>query len=300
MSHTLVDERVMSSEETDMILEEICRELLAGDGKEWLSLKEISDITEKSPSFIDFLVSTGHIQKIREISHDDYSFTLIHRDMIPLIISSEEVADAHAGSDGTGSRDAARGSIPCEYYDLKLQEWMKERDRLIQGLMMYRYKFEEIEKQMKLLPAPPEIMQKKLSEREMQLMKAKKIIIRERAYTKDLVTQVEKKEGLLMNMQRYVRQEREEKYNLKSLLEDKETRLSQQMELLKEAHKVVQGQIESRESMTLRIREQEEEMARLQKRLEEEERSKSEIKIRLEKELEILQRPWWKKLFGMP
>jgi hypothetical protein len=42
----------------------------------------------------------------------------------------------------------------------------KERDQALQGMMMYRYKFEEAEKQLRLLSAPPEIVASKLTELE--------------------------------------------------------------------------------------------------------------------------------------
>jgi len=59
--------------------------------------------------------------------------------------------------------------IPLEYYDSRREEWMHERDSLLQGLMMYRYKFEELDRKLKALPAPPEYVKARMDELEQHL-----------------------------------------------------------------------------------------------------------------------------------
>lgn len=63
--------------------------------------------------------------------------------------------------------------VPLNYFEDRRKEWEFERERLINdaitlrsGLDMYRYKFEELDKQLKLLPAPPEVVTSKLQETE--------------------------------------------------------------------------------------------------------------------------------------
>jgi len=42
------------------------------------------------------------------------------------------------------------------------REWQEDRDNLLHGLMMYRCKFEELDRQVRLLPAPPEMLSTKM------------------------------------------------------------------------------------------------------------------------------------------
>ncbi len=56
-------------------------------------------------------------------------------------------------------------TLPAEIF---LQQ-QKERDELMQGMMMYRYKFEELERRMRLLPAPVETVSTILQENEAKL-----------------------------------------------------------------------------------------------------------------------------------
>jgi hypothetical protein len=59
-----------------------------------------------------------------------------------------------------------------EYYDKKRENWDNERDKLVQGMMMYRYKFEELDKQVKALPAPPELLTSKIQTLEEEKVQA--------------------------------------------------------------------------------------------------------------------------------
>lgn len=68
-------------------------------------------------------------------------------------------------------------TLPLEYYEKQ----QKERDQALQGLMMYRYKFEEAERQLKLLPAPVEMVNSRLEELERQLQKKELELQRERS-----------------------------------------------------------------------------------------------------------------------
>jgi hypothetical protein len=53
-------------------------------------------------------------------------------------------------------------SIPLEYYERQ----QEDRDRLMQGLMMYRFKFEELDRRLRLLPGPPEAIHEEIREKE--------------------------------------------------------------------------------------------------------------------------------------
>lgn len=60
-------------------------------------------------------------------------------------------------------------TITLDAYEEKRSLWLKERDELQTGLMVYRYKFEEMERQMRLLPAPVEVVNTILQEKEAKL-----------------------------------------------------------------------------------------------------------------------------------
>jgi hypothetical protein len=59
--------------------------------------------------------------------------------------------------------------VTIEYYDQQREKWERERSQLEQGMMMYRYKFEEMDRQIKALPAPPEYVKAKIDELEQSL-----------------------------------------------------------------------------------------------------------------------------------
>jgi predicted nucleic acid-binding Zn-ribbon protein len=63
-------------------------------------------------------------------------------------------------------------TLPVEYYERQ----QKERDELVQGLMMYRYKFEELDRQVRLLPAPVETIPVKLAEKDQALQRSQEAI----------------------------------------------------------------------------------------------------------------------------
>jgi flagellar biosynthesis GTPase FlhF len=66
-----------------------------------------------------------------------------------------------------GEQEGERvNTVSLDRYDAMRKEVEQERDQALQGLMMYRYKYEEMDRQMKLLPAPPEVVTSKLQELE--------------------------------------------------------------------------------------------------------------------------------------
>ena len=72
--------------------------------------------------------------------------------------------------------------VTIEYYDQQREKWERERSQLEQGIMMYRYKFEEMDRQIKALPAPPEYVKAKIEELEQSLKEeaeAKELVLKE-------------------------------------------------------------------------------------------------------------------------
>lgn len=82
---------------------------------------------------------------------------------IPL--SSQEALSEASGTslpDDMATPSTPMISIPLEYYERQ----QEDRDRLMQGLMMYRFKFEELDRRLRLLPAPPESIHEEIREKD--------------------------------------------------------------------------------------------------------------------------------------
>jgi len=149
--------------------------------REWLTIKEASRITGKSINALTILVNRRKVDRIRKVEGK----WLIHKDSIATLSMLDRATgttDSPTGSDSMSTLSGPTGSdstgviIPLEHYEKKRDEWLTERDRLQAGLMMYRYKFEEIEHKMRLLPAPPEMVARELEDKAAALVQAEKIL----------------------------------------------------------------------------------------------------------------------------
>jgi hypothetical protein len=138
---------------------------------EWLTIKEASKITGRSVNALNLLVNRQRVDKIKKIDGKWH----IHRDSLITLCQPRESDIAETRLDIQSimseavSPDIAIPMIPLEHYEKKREVWDIERDKLHAGLMMYRYKFEEAERQLKLLPAPAEIVTTKMQEQDAAL-----------------------------------------------------------------------------------------------------------------------------------
>jgi len=136
--------------------------------KEWVTLKEASEITGRSVHAFRQLINRKRIDKIKKMQDNGPGYWVIHRDhlsemydeMLPSRDTSQRTISGT--SQGSISDTSQMVTIPAEVYERQ----QKEHDNMVQGLMMYRYKFEELERQTRLLPAPLEIIPSKLTELE--------------------------------------------------------------------------------------------------------------------------------------
>ena len=125
-------------------------------------------------------------------------------------------------------------SIPLEHYEKKQTEWSMERDRLIQGILLYRYRYEELENKMKALPAPPEYIQTKVTDLESRLSKEeeeKKFTIKNfSSQIEEIISENQKTrniyESQIEDMRNRLKKEEEEKKLLEKKIEDKEEKLA--------------------------------------------------------------------------
>jgi hypothetical protein len=139
--------------------------------KEWVALKEAGKSAGKSIHSLRLLIQRGRMEKMRrqrmngdespEESGDRYGE--IREDTMN--VKSPEQAGIMRPSQVSGSlfhetlsAPSQMISLPVEYFE----QQQKERESLAQGLMMYRYKFEQAEKQLRLLPAPAESVTSKI------------------------------------------------------------------------------------------------------------------------------------------
>ncbi len=166
--------------------------------KEWITLKEASKLTGRSIQALRLLINRKRIDKVKKMQVSGPGYWVIHRDAIPMIsmISMDDKIDKdtyqHTLSDtyqATYQDTYHHVIIPSEVYERQ----QKEHDNMLQGLMMYRYKFEELERQTKLLPAPLEIIPSKLDELE---EKAAALALAENIIQQAQVTQKQYEEAL--------------------------------------------------------------------------------------------------------
>lgn len=135
--------------------------------KEWITLKEASKITGRSIQALRLLINRKRIDKVKKVQDNGPGYWLINKDALQQIsmISMDDKNTYQQDTSHTYQVPSQVISIPIEYYG----QQQKERDQLQAGLMMYRYKFEELDRQMKLLPAPVEVVSTKLKEQESML-----------------------------------------------------------------------------------------------------------------------------------
>jgi hypothetical protein len=136
--------------------------------KEWIPLKEASEITGRSMHALRLLIHRGRIEKVRKQQVNGHGYWEIHRDVLSVIRSekatsqstTQQASQICSHENIPGASQAI--TMPAEIY---IQQ-QKERDSYLQGMMMYRYKFEELDRQVKLLPAPVDQVAMKLQEAE--------------------------------------------------------------------------------------------------------------------------------------
>jgi len=232
------------------------------DKKEWLTLKEVSEITGKTTGSLRVAIHRKQFVRIKKNIENGHETWLIHKD--ELVNDSVHVRTDMYGvqNDSTVRVQSTQDNlITLEHYDKAREEWYEQRTRLEQGIMMYRFKFEELDRKLKLLPAPVETV----------------------------VYEIEEKKKVLEETQEKLRTLEIGKAKIENSLEiERETR----EKVVKERDELVlQVNEEKLVKNTLKV---EKEM------LMEELNRERELRIKYEKNLmEEQNRPWWKKIFGL-
>lgn len=143
----------------------IVNEVVTDD--KWLTLREASKITGKSINALRLLISRHKLTRVKKAHDNNGSYWMIHKDEVDR--ACQDMNPHSQPCQSAGSQDMEGAMIPLLYHDSKQREWTEERDQLQAGLLMYRYKFEELDRQIRLLPAPVEAVSTLLQDRETKL-----------------------------------------------------------------------------------------------------------------------------------
>jgi len=195
------------------------------DEREWYSLQEASKITGKSPASLRRLIQRKVFERVKKERSSYGEYWLIHRD--ELSIYGVHGAFNERGSVQGVHNEREEGvhvnTITFETYDQHRREWEHRCSTLEQGLLMYRYKFEEVDRQLKILPAPPEYVKAKIDELEKNLQeeaRAKSLLAIEKAETEEEKEQLRKDyEDFLSQLRAKLSEEERIKEELKAELE---------------------------------------------------------------------------------
>lgn len=276
--------------------------------KEWIPLREASTLTGRSVHALRLLINRKRVEKVKKIQENGLSYWLIHRDVINQIGVHDkgDRGPSHESSSNPyqppshehlspPSHDPSQViSIPLQHYEERRKEWESERDQLLQGLMMYRYKFEEMDRKMRLLPAPPELISEDIKKRNeiteqarRALAQAQKDLEAERTSRKESLMQAQKlidsQDQVIREKDEVIMAEIEHRDQLSTILQEKEQAIAQAEHIITDTRQKNQHYEES--------------LAELQKKLSEEAHAKEAYRIELERAMEETRKPWWKKLF---
>jgi hypothetical protein len=145
---------------------------MTDETKEWVTLQEASKITKKSVGSIRmFIKRKGKGEqpvKAKKISENAREYWVIHSSELNRIddVNLDNVqGDVKIGEQNVFTSGEQVITMPAEVF-IRQQ---KERDELVQGMLMYRFKFEELDRLMKCLPAPVESVTSKLEEQEQEI-----------------------------------------------------------------------------------------------------------------------------------
>jgi len=288
----------------------------------WLTLSEASNITGKSAESLRKMIKRGKLLRVKKISGERGKQWVIHQEEIERLDRQPmtNVQGGHKGCTRAGQIDF----ISVEHYDKQREKWEEEKTRLVQGLLMYRFKFEEIEKKIKLLPAPPDIIvnefdkvKKELDYKEKKLNETNSKIFKISQTLEQLKSDREQLELLLKDTQKChenVQSERNILYSEVEQFSVFRNKLQEEKNKIEEELQSVRMKVQMSQEQTRKLSNQIDELIAIKIQseekmlLSEQERKIIEEKLKKkEDEYRTLQinlenrknRVWWKKLFGI-
>jgi len=155
----------------------------------WLTIGEASELTGKSTAAVRMWIKRrtqkgDHVRVKKERGKHCETWKIHSSEMNDL---GERVRVESSGE----HMPELMNTISLDRYEAMRKELENEREQALQGLMMYRYKFEEIEQKMRLLPAPPEMVARELEEKAAALAQAEKIVEEAKETQKHYIEAVE-------------------------------------------------------------------------------------------------------------
>lgn len=253
---------------------------------EWVTLCDASRATGRSIASLRELISENRLNKVKKVTGKNFSCWMIHRDLLSQIGEVEKGDEITEFQEETDENDGCCKTpeiqrvdvIPLEYFDRKSREWLDERDQLMKnwlderdqlmhGIIMYQLKFEELDKRMKLLPAPPEVASEELKKKD------------------EVEATIKKREQAIVEKEQIISEKEQVITKKDQIINEKERVINEANKIIKNAQEIIQKR--------------EEAMAELRKQLEEEERTQEKMKAEWSKAIEASKKTWWKKLLNM-
>jgi hypothetical protein len=297
--------------------------------EEWVSLKEASSLTGKSMTALRVMIKRGKGIRAKKIQDNNREYWFIHRDELKELRSASHFSgDDHDEYDHDEPRAVPHsGEVMSMMYDMlerQRKEMTRERDQILQGLMMYRYKYEELDRQVKALPAPPDEMSAEIKQKDF-VIREKELVIESLsgklsslpAPPDEIASALKEKEMMIREKERMLEELSrkiealpsppetigEELMKKEVLLMEKELMLEEmdrKIKLLPASPEEVAETLEKKESLLgekeLLLGEKKLQLEQKDMELEEKERLIRELRSTLEAEQ---RRPWWKKMLGM-
>lgn len=169
--------------------------------------------------------------------------------------------------------------LPVDLYNKEKEE----REKYFQGMMMYRFKYEELETKLKLLPAPAEVITHEFEKIRLELDEKDKALQEKDKELTEQLSVNETKEQALKETDSRLRSVNSRLKQSESEIDSLENTLKAERERLEEEKKKTEEKL-AKENADLK------ELLRKK----EVERRETEDLLKMEKS-----RSWWKKLFGM-
>jgi excisionase family DNA binding protein len=153
---------------------------VSSDNGDIMTVKEAANRLNLSERTIWKYIQNRSLKTSRKFSGGKKPMVMVFEKSISELLRTRNIEPSMSGSMNNPEQDHnASGkvqdaselpfSIPLHHYEEQRSCWLQERDNLQAGLMMYRWKFEDLERQVKLLPAPAETIGPRLTELEQTL-----------------------------------------------------------------------------------------------------------------------------------
>lgn len=183
---------------------------MSSENGDLMTVKEAAHILNLSERTVWKYIQNRSLKASRKITTGKKPMVMVFEKSISELLRSRNIEPSTGGSMNNPEQvQYASGNvqnasekpylIPLQHYEEQRSQWLQERDQLQAGLLMYRYKFEELDRQVKMLPAPVEIIPNKLTELE---TKTAELVEKDQALMKSQETVKALEEALQRERQR--------------------------------------------------------------------------------------------------